>query len=181
MSFDLYVELNELPGDLLRRWEQALAGQGILAQICPDADLATHSGYLPIKVDWIPRELLGAELTAPITAGFEFSHDDEVAVYDDELHAEDREHFRGEARFITPASRTLPEVTMQCLCAAWLTEFADGRYVDPQSGLDVGRGQAMQAALDEIGRHVTEAAGTEAADVMRHLFPGWQALGVSVT
>jgi hypothetical protein len=172
VSFDLTVDLTSLPGDLLSGWEHALAGQGFEVEICPDAELGSHRGFLPFRVDRVPTDLLGVGLRSPIVAGFEFSFIDDGDPDEDDPAAG---HF---AMLSSSADRTTADLALQYLCAAWLAEFTDGLYTDPQRDIEARGAEAMDAALAGIRDDVVHGDGSE--DLTRHPFPGWRELGVVV-
>ncbi|MEU7904892.1 hypothetical protein [Actinoplanes sp. NPDC049118] len=158
MGFDLVVVTKQRPADLVPRWEEALAGQGLQVEICPGFSLTSWSGFLPFRLESAPSSLLGMDLAAPIVTGFEL-----------QIH-------RREVTFTTRYPTLAAEFVMQCLGAATLAALTGGTYEDPQQGERYSGPDALDAALAEISGFLASA---KSSAFVQHPFPGWAALNVA--
>lgn len=154
MAFELTVTAGQATAlNLAELWPESLRRYGIACTVHPSFSPKTwQGGLLPFRVDAMPTSLIGIELQAPATSGFEVYFDGDSVT------------------FRSAMSRTSTEFALLCLCAAELACFVDGLYCDPQSGRDYKGEDARLAALEEI--HALLAHGGRGL-LMQHPLVAW--------
>ena len=154
MAFELIVACNNpLPADLRDQWPASLTKHGIECEIHPEFSPDNWGGgFLPFKVDAMPRDLIDTDLLSPAISGFEIDFNDNTAF------------------FRSAMGRTTSEFALLCLCAAELVTLTAGEWNDPQSGASHSADSALRAALAEINATLAHP-GT--ADRSQHPFEGW--------
>lgn len=154
MAFELIIACSDgVPFNLRDQWSASLKKHGIQCEIHPEFSPDNWGGgFLPFKIDVMPRDLIDAELISPAISGFEVDFNENTVF------------------FRSAMGRTCTEFALLCLCAAELAIMTSGEWHDPQSGQSHTADKATQAALDEIKAtlaHPVTAARTQ------HPFDRW--------